>query len=1246
MNEDILNKYSARNGIYNTPYSSFFNAQKRSILEEDNINNDDDGHVNKKAKVSVFENFETLKKKKLKENDICIDHFKDMEKYIEEIQELKNIYNFLFSDNLSNSYDILSVNRKFCSIECNDDIIDKSIFFDPSTECFNNMISYDKSCFSSYVSNYNSKALIRKKKKKENTSNEGLQKGKEEKLILRSILKSSNMVSTAKKNTNNNDDILLMQLKGDKSTSVGKRFLNSVSNQLLYIDDLSMYDVLLLLSFVSELQNEQKENEKEERNLEIIANIDEFQINAFSLKDIYRYYYKERCFQCFTCGIRFCSSLEKLNHLEIHYKKNRNYMNSSEISSIIKSKKKFIFLDHMNISIEFFICKDYSFFEDLYDNVVTKNSNSFNFHSAFDFNKKTIYLNNNYDNLKNSSFLKSNVNSSDMINVNNELDGLNNSHQCSFPRKGRMNEGLNDNMEIICKNKKTDKERTLAYYIMKDYPHNVGNNICLLEENNVQMLFNFTKGSNDMDNFFYAKQNETGKSGKEKDRRNYIESNDIKELGENSNEMNFFDFICENQNTYDVYLSNYYTVTEDNNVLIKYIDGESMYKNIMKCLEIRDITTYEFPSWVPQRSIQNFFVKRITEMYQHVSNDKIYNNLLIGKNITSAYMNKYNMDDLKEDKLDVKNNLWTLCTNNDFYISRNLFPINIFFSTCKKKKNYDLLDNAEHGSNDNPYGEKLKRDEHFHNPFTNYTNSKKIKVELDDKSKEGINESFSTTYQNVMSKGSVFIENEKEKKCLGEEQHNPNSNEDDYMIFSSFINIFKEKYFLQTEVFKDILLFYLRKSYFTIYNSNNLKNNTDFSEIQSRLFNYIYSNYPIKVPIFDINSYHLNYCFLCKEKFAFDYSYEYNDFYYIDVISVNLNNFFFEEDEEGNYNLNKSAKRIDQGSEKDLYNEISCDILDKNINEAQHFLKIIENKHKENANMKKKIEKKGSSHTISCGINKNDDLLHIDSIDIYDIFDSVKMLIDENCLLRRTIIEPAVNYRNYHQTKNAKHINSAKNAKNEKYAKYMKYTKNSKRKDDSISYYYNLFKKFCIPYETLSVLHNIQKSNSDNYKINNNQGNPHINKEYVNEEVDKFIENFEKVSYEVTNSILEDIYKKTKREKNTFNEIIKCYIDDDNKKKENHNNMYFPSKNYTNTNFTYFHNDCFKNYIEYYIFPYYFLRKLDDKILNQIIILSIKSFFNAYQHICKLMNDQQKGTPTNELKKFIPKQRPKRRKHF
>lgn len=349
--EKLLNYTSPSNSINNIPYSNFILPMliKRKMINDlynDNINDDENTgggiYDRKRARKSLYENFELLKEQKLDEHDICIDHFKDMEKYTEKICELKNIYNFLFNNvNIDyNNYDILYVNKKFCTINCNNIIYNKNIFID---NFIYNLFNYHKIA-------------------KGHTQNDVIKYGK------------GNLYNVAHDVYNNK------YVK--KKKNIGRRYLNCISNQILYIDDLSRHDILLLISFFIQLQNEQKKNEKEEKNLENIANINEIKMNIYSLNDIYNYYYKEKVYQCFTCGLRFMTSMDKLNHLENHYKKSQFYLNNSERSSFTKSKKRFLYLDHINLPIEVFVCKNYSIFEDFYDNVVTKNMASFNFQGS------------------------------------------------------------------------------------------------------------------------------------------------------------------------------------------------------------------------------------------------------------------------------------------------------------------------------------------------------------------------------------------------------------------------------------------------------------------------------------------------------------------------------------------------------------------------------------------------------------------------------------------------------------------------------------------------------------------------------------------------------------------------------------------------------------------------------------------------------------------------------------------------
>ncbi|CRG94782.1 conserved Plasmodium protein, unknown function [Plasmodium gallinaceum] len=1168
MNEDILTKYVSYNTINNTPYNNYFYGKKRNKMKsEDDPEND---HINKRAKLSLYENFELIKKKKLNENDICIDHFKDMEKYIEKMQELRSIYNYLFDDNLSNSHDILCVNRKFCSIEFND-IIDKNIFFEDSSEGCN--IS---NCEKLYVNNSN--VLIKKKKKEENNKN-----------ISENIKENSILVNNMDKKKQ------YIQLKGDDIKIIGKKFLNSVSNQLLYIDDLSMYDVLLLLSFVIQLQNEQKNNEKEERNLEIIANIDEFQTNSYSLKEIYKYYYKERNFQCFTCGLRFYTSLEKLNHIENHYKKNKNYMNSSEKSSIIKNKKNCIYLEHVNLSIEFFICKNYSFLEDLYDNVVTKNSNFINFQNSFDYNIKNNFDNNNNNsnnpmNVKNYPNLNNQINLSSEVNFKNEQDysntGINFNNQLN----------LNDKTKIISNNNNDEHNKSISFYISNENISNEENNIGI-NDKNIENIFDFTRKCNEIDSFYCSNRTVLEKNVKERN-KTYFE-NDIKNTSDNNNQINCFDFIYGNQNTYDVYLSKYYTITEDNNVLINYIDGVTMYKNIMKCLEIKDILNYDFPSWIPKRSLNNFLIKRITEMNENTGNQKIFNNILTNKS-TNNFSKNNNTDENKyRENLDMQNNIWQICTSNDFYISKNLSPINTFLSATKvySKESDDKTNFAYHKVDEINLNNMTK----FYKIFQGNNNNPNEKKCI-----------FNSDEGNFTNKHALKLQQINIKEC---KENNVVKSENFFSdsrfqidIINSFLNIFNEKYFLQNNVFKHIFLFYLRKSYFLML--KNFKSNTEFNEIQNRLFNYIYDNYTQKTSIFDINNYHNNECLLCKEVFSFDYSYEYNDFYYVDVISVDLNN-IFEDEEEDNYDFNLSTDKINEACEC-IYNENGYDIINNKLNNMDIFLDTKESLKEEN------IKECTLSELHS---NRKNETIY-KSINIDDFLEDIKNIISENCFLRKSNIESSLDY-NY-QIKNLK---------------------KKKKKDDFIYYYNNLFKSFCIPYETLDILHKLQKTNIEKNKIGNQLKNFDVKKEFIDEEINAFIKNFENVINDITDDILENSYKNRSRA-SSFREVIKNYIYNDNKNKNIYNNFYFPSKNYIHTNFTYFHTQCFKSYIEFYILPYYFIRKLNDKKFKEIIISTIKSFFNAYQNACKFINKEKESNSHKLKKQNVKKEKIKKRKHF
>ncbi|CRH01339.1 conserved Plasmodium protein, unknown function [Plasmodium relictum] len=1166
MNEEILSKYVSNNTINNTPYNNYFCTKKRNKMKyEDNTEN---GHVNKKAKLSLYENFELIKKKKLNENDVCIDHFKDMEKYIERIQELKSIYDFLFDDNLSNSHDILCVNKKFCSIELND-IIDKNIFFDdPPENC--NLSNYEKTNIN------NTNALIKKKRKEGNNKN-----------ISENIKENLALVN----NINKNEQYL--QLKSDNLT-IGKKFLNSVSNQLLYIDDLSMYDVLLLFSFVIQLQNEQKNNEKEERSLEIIANIDEFKTNSYCLKEIYKYYYKERSFQCFTCGLRFYTSLDKLNHIENHYKKNKNYMNSSEKTGIIKNKKNSIYLDHVNLSIEFFICKNYSFLEDLYDNVVTKNSNSINFQNSFDSNIKNSF--DNYNNINNLLNLKRDSNLNNQINLSSEINFKNDKYDSNIEINLNNQLNLNDKNKVISNKNNDENNESISFYMNNENISSEENNMCT-NDKNIENIFDFTKKCNDIDSFYYSNQNVSEKNIKEKNRTNL--ENDIKSTSDNNNKINCFDFIYGNQNTYDVYLSKYYTITEDNNVLINYIDGVTMYKNIMKCLEIKDILSYDFPSWIPKRSIDSFFIKRVTEMNQNIGNQKNVSNISINKSTNNFFTNNNSDNNKYKENLGMQNNIWKICTKNDFYVSKNLSPLNVFLSTSRgfNNKSNEIENVAFH-----------KIDKKNLNNITNFnTFFKGINNNLkENKCILNLEEEQIFTNKHTLKSQQVDIQESKGNDILKSQELYSDSIFQN--ILRSFLNIFNEKYFLQNNVFKHIFLFYLRKSYFLML--KNFENNVEFNEIQSRLFNYIYDNYTQKISIFDINNYHHNKCMLCKEVFSFDYSYEHNDFYYVDVISVDLNN-IFEDDEKEGYDFNLSADKINEACEC-IYNEKIYDIINNESNNTEEFFNTEETTKKENI-------KECSLYELHFN-NKNDIIFN--SINIDDFFEDIKNLINENCFLRRSYIESSLDY-NY-QIKNFK---------------------KKKKKDDFIYHYNNLFKSFCIPYETLDILYKLQKESIEKNKISTQIKDFYVKKEFVIEEINTFTKNFENIINDITGDLLENSYK-NRSKINSFKEIIKSYIYYDNKKKNIYSSFYFPSKNYIHTNFTYFHKECFKNYIEYYILPYYFLGKLNDKKFKEIIISTIKNFFNAYENICKFIN-RDKQNVSHELKKQrIKKEKIKKRKHF
>ncbi|GAW82500.1 hypothetical protein, conserved [Plasmodium gonderi] len=1330
MDEGILSKCSTKNSINNIPYSNFLMAEKRKLMEDDNnISRYNNIYMNKRVKVSLFENFESLKKQRLSENDICIDHFKDMDKYINQVKELKDLYNSLFTDNLKDEHDLLYVNKKFCSIQCND-IIDRNIFFENSTERSNSgLYNYGKS-----VVTLPNDALIKKKQINEVnidevTSNEidtsevdtdeadfrciEMYEGdrwKNLKMERKNAKIKGTIFPKGRRNVNNtqkiNEENLCSYLRYNKRMrTLGKRVLNCVSNQILYIDDLSMYDILLLVSFVTQLQNEQKENEKEEKNLEVMANIDDFRVNAHSLKEIFRSYYKEKCFQCFTCGIRFSTSLEKLNHLENHYKKNKYYTSSTmEKAGVNRNKKKIIYLDHMSIPIEFFICKDYSIFEDVYENNVTKNCNSFYYNSNFDTELKTINVNNNYENVNDFPFLKSSkgekkaesnfVNQAVGLTADWAYDAAEHAGaRHSFVEDSNLEAHLNKVDKFVRNKKERSQDRcqeeTLDFYISsKIHKMKEIRDTCF--DNNAQNLFHFRKNSSEIDHFFWSKwNNDTQRRKNEKKSKkkfNNIENDENDTSADNDNmnndkykenedEMNFFDFIYGNQNTYDVNLSNYYIVTEDNSVHINYIDGEVMYKNIMKCLEINDINNYEFPSWIPRRSIHNFLIKPVTEIYrQHANSSNSYGNISVTKGMGNIFMNQYATSNSKlAEKQEVQNNIWNLCTNGDFYLSKHLTPMKVFFplslgeiesTRYEKHNNKCVMHTGGVGKEADQMGTLLKitrtsthKDIHDIdtkvineertisyelNPFPDEINQRKGIIEkriLREEDQDPLDENERANYSMEDCANNETCESYKNKEKNLIIQKN---------IMQSFLHIFDEKFFLQTSAFIEVFLYYLRDKYFKI--SHNFKNDKYFNDTQDRLFSYILNNYTQKKPIFDINNYEANKCFLCKENLLFDYSYEYNDFYYTDALSVDLNNLFDAQvqvdgchndndnvnDQENSYSFNFYTRRIDELSDKFIYSELSYDILDEGMKEAENFFKKIENysthldigmsQHNEEKNATTTMTTTTTTTTSDDRLDRKDEEEEApaySSISMNDLLENVKKIIVDKCMIKRTVIEPSLS--NSQQLKN----------------------KNNKKKDDHIHHYRNLFKNLCIPYETLRILHNIQKEeNNKNSTISTSQFD--INQEYANEEIDKFVNYFENVTQQVTNSISESAYKDKKKDKHIFNHITSCYINDDDEKKENFIHTFFPSKNYLHTNFTCFHNQCFKMYVHYYFFPYYFLTKLDDHVFKKIVISAITNFFKAYQRICVFKNSNMKQTRSLCVKRKLSSKEKQfqRRKYF
>ncbi|OTN65308.1 Uncharacterized protein PKNOH_S110094100 [Plasmodium knowlesi] len=1272
MDEEILNKYAKNSNINIIPYSNFFVAHKRNALGEEYLSRDNVGHVKKRAKISLYDNFEFLKKQRLSENDICIDHFKDMDKYINHVKELRSIYNFLFSDNLTNEHDILYVNRKFCTIQCNE-IIDRNIFFENSAEkCSNNgLYNFAKSGV-----NVSGGALIRKKGVGEMEAHGVSAGGKNVDWTRSSLIicpQGGKSIRTANANVNANvnvnvrrdDSIDNYHMGGEEKfgngpegrnriPAFGKRILNSVSNQILYIDDLSPYDILLLVSLVTQLQNEQKENEKEEKNLEVLANIDEFQVNSHSLKEIFRSYFKEKSFQCFMCGLRFSSSVEKLNHLENHYEKNKYYTSGGiEKPGANRNRKKIIYLDHMSISIEFFICKEYSIFEDVYENIVTKNCNSFNYNAKWEADRKTtIHVEKrNYEGVNDSALSKS---------AKRENDGTNYGANFASRTIGLMDdEGVGDvgnatggdfNMvyhagkaNSLAHSKREPPPETLAFYISS-----AGEKLKEGEDapfdQNVQDVFHFGKGSNEMDNFFWAKGNNQGqnkKNEKKKKKLQNVENDDDDDSSsdndndnknnnnndsDNDGEINFFNFIYGNQNTHDVSLCNYYTVSDDNNVHINYIDGEIMFKNILKCLEIKDIRNYVFPSWIPRRSIRNFLVRPVTEMYGHqVTSTNSFPNLAVAKGMGNLFMNKYSPEDASfVDKLAVHSNVWNLCTRGEFYLSKQLVPMNVFFSlsmiggrdgkrgeTTNRRK-YEqgfFFDHALDGKADTMRGEfQMEKANWGGAPLQDI--SIKISEELGEEPVEGKSKQIDGLSNKVhlskdIREGGNTKRLEKIDYSMDDfsvypySRHNVGcEHEDDVeqMIMRSFLYMFDEKYFAQTKALKETFLFYLRSNYLEM--SHQLNKHVNLNDIEEKLYSYIQNNFTQKMPIFDTNNYQPNECFLCKEKLHFDYSYEYNDLYYTDTVAVDLNNLLENEEDKdptNTYNFNFNAKKIDELSDKCIYNDPSFDILDNGIREAEIFFQKMQNGDTCSGNGVSQQEEEKNT-TCDNHLGGKHKKVH-SSLHMNDLLENVKKIIGENCVLKRTIID------------------------------------------------------FCIPYETVSILQDIQKENKNRSNVNvNNVSQYDINHEYANDEIDDFVNYFENATQQVTNSVLENIYSGKKMDKHIFTHMTNCYINDDNEKKDSFTHIYFPSRNYLYTNFTYFHHQCFKNYVQYFIFPYYFLTKLDDHLFKKIVISSVKQFFKAYHRICKFGTCGVKHAGENhpcEKKRPTPKaSKRQRRRHF
>ncbi|CXI93469.1 conserved Plasmodium protein, unknown function [Plasmodium berghei] len=1287
MEDNILNKCNSINSINNAPYSNFIASKKRNFLKEYNYGYDID---RKKLKKSLYENFELLKRKTLNVNDICIDHFKDMENYIEDIEELKSIYNYFFNSSnsvLFDNNDLLYVNKKFCSINFHDIFVNKNIFCDYTRACFNNFLNnYDHN---DAYNTYNNIQI--------NDKGETIYNG-----------------SMHDENDAHRKNILFFQKKMDKNkiTSLGKRILNNVSNQLLYIDDLSMYDVLLLLSFVVRLQDEHKKNEKEQKDLEGIANINQLKINFYSLKEIYIYYYKDKTFQCQTCGLRFTTSLDKLNHIENHYKQNYNYISNSDKLNNNKSKKKYIYLDNINLPIEFFVCKYYSYFEDLYNNTITKNSSSFNFNNQFGSTRKImntqapneIY---NYEMLKKDGEFEKcekekNILNNSLLNIKHEKYSTEN-EQINYEEIQNYREELNASLDKL---KKKNIAQYLATNIEVDIKKSNENNPnFIIEKNGVENLFDFSSLKNEIDRFLFLKENEKDKNINDKSTKSNNIDNDIKYSDEATKETNFFDFIYGNQNTYDVYLSNYYTLSGDNNVLLNYIDGESMYKNIMKCLEIDD---FKLPSWIPQRSIQTFLIKPIEEIYQneddmknninsmystpnmcidnnnvnisyinHSNNNNIKDNNIsfAEKNMNELYINNYTTKEvgIMNDKVGIQNNLWMIFSKSDFHMTMKLAPLNILLSTSQKYKK--ILASSDYGNDS--FDNNCVKDEENHmqiadNIYTEQHLEKSEQIKIKKEIKEEKNET---------SKIKGEIKKEKKKKSKIDDTHIENSYkeknkedsnlinfmssenfkdeiDDNNALFFSFVNIFSRNNILQINAFNNIFLYYLRDSYFTLF--NNLTNDINFIEIKNKLYNYIYNSYAQKAPIFDLNNYHISYCFLCKEKFNYKYSYAYNDYYYTDAISVDLDNSLKKENEQ-TYNFNFNINNINQDAEKSICHNLSYDILDTNINEMSKFISMIIL-----GNEKSKEKNSIGEHSdefICDDLKKYHDIMD-SSPCLEHIFNMTKIMLDQNFTFNKTVIEPCVNY-NY----NSKSCN------------------NNNRKKNVFNEYNNLYKNFCIPYETMDILYNLRKENESNKvgyindpiyfsslsenvpSININKGNNtnfennkydaqkflDINREYKNEDIENFAKNYENVMENITSYSLETVYKDRKEGTNAFNEIIKCYINDSNHKKNQYNHIYFPSKNYLHTNFTYFHNQCFKNYIEYYISPYFFLSKLDEENLNRVILHAIKKFFNVYKYVYKFESSEKKTNAhfygysnINKLKQEKPvhREKLKKKKHF